>query len=120
MHEGLCLSARKKVFDYLRLLSLGSASSWLLAGVSFLQASSLPTKSTEIVQLGAAHAAATGNVDLVDYARVHREDTFYALSETDLADGEAGLRTRRLLDNDALKRLQTLLIAFLDLDLNAD
>src|SRR4029077_14901326 len=46
------------------------------------------------------------------------EDTLDAVTETDLAHGEAGLRPAVALDDDAFERLQAFLVAFLDLDVH--
>src|SRR4051812_8964816 len=89
----LLASARKN-------LSLGGALRRHVP-VGFLQAGGLAAQSAEEVQLSATDAAAAGDVNLVDHARVHRKDALDSVAEAHLANGKAGLRARGLLDHDA-------------------
>src|SRR3954469_255165 len=111
---GASLSARKT----LRLLGL--CGDRLFAGIQFLDTSRFATQSAEEIELRATHAAGAHDIDLVDNAGVHREDTLHAVSEAHLADGKAGLRAGGLLDHDAFERLYAFLVAFLDLYVYAD
>src|SRR6516164_8110937 len=82
------------------------------------QTSGFALQSAEIEKAGAAHLGRAHQIDLVDDLRVEREDTLDALTEADLANREAGLRTVVALDHHAFKRLHALLVAFFDLDVD--
>jgi len=88
--------------------------------IDFLQAGSLAAESADVEELGAADAITTDLVDAINYLRVEGEDALDALAEAHLADGEGALCALVDGDNEAFKRLQTLLVAFLDLDLDAN
>src|SRR5262249_43631319 len=74
----------------------------------------------QIIQLRAPHLRGPHHIHLIHDLRVDGEDAFYALAEAYLADGEAGLGAACARNDDTLKRLDALLVAFLDLDLNFD
>src|SRR5579863_896859 len=58
---------------------------------------------------------------MIDYRRVNGKDALHALAEADLANGDGFSHAAVMLgDHGALKRLQALLVAFLDLDVHAD
>ena len=50
----------------------------------------------QVIELGAAHLAATHDLDGVDVRRIDREDALHALAVGDLANGEALLETAAL------------------------
>src|SRR5579884_135062 len=85
------------------------------------QAGSLAFEPAQVIQLGAAHAAGSDKVDVIDHWRVDREDALNALAETDLANGN-GLAQAAVLTRDygAFESLQTLLVALANSDVHAD
>src|SRR5688500_16112725 len=86
----------------------------------FLDARGLAGEVAEVVQLGAAHAAAAHHLDSTDHRAVHREDALDADAVRDLADGEGLADTAATTgDAHALERLDALLVAFLHPDVNA-
>ena len=92
-----------------------------LCGASNLtQTRSLATETTKVEQLCAADFIGANLLHLVHNLAVVRKDALNALAEAHLADGEAALRSVLASNAHALKRLQTLFIAFLDLYLNAN
>jgi hypothetical protein len=93
--------------------SLGSAS-------DFLETSSLTAETAEVEELGAANLVGAELLDLVDNLGVIGEDTLDALAEAHLADGKSSLRALLASDDHAFEGLETLFIAFFDLDLHAD
>ena len=75
----------------------------------------------QIVKLGAAHAAGAHDVDVIDHRSVHRENALYALAKADLSHGDGFADARVLAGNHgSFKRLQTFLVAFFDLDVDAN
>src|SRR5271170_5237029 len=91
-----------------------------LRPVDFLEASSLAAQSAQVEELGAADLGGTDLFDPVDDLGVEGEDTLDALAEADLSDGEAALGSALERNHDALKSLDTFLIALFDLDLDAN
>ena len=75
----------------------------------------------EVVELRTADLAAANDVNLLDERAVDREHTLNANTVRGAADGE-GLRDAAMLlgNNGALKSLDTLLVAFLDADGDAN
>src|SRR5687768_4827986 len=89
--------------------------------LAFLQTGSLAAQAAKVVKLRPAHASSADHVDMVDYRSVHREDSFDALAEADLANGDGLAHAAVIAGNDnTLKRLQTLLVAFPDFDVHPD
>src|ERR1700744_432742 len=84
------------------------------------QTGSFATQTAEVEELGAANLVAADLFDLVDDPGVVGEDALDALTKAHLADGEGTLGSFAAGDDHALERLQTLLVAFLDLHLDAD
>src|SRR5579859_1666341 len=75
----------------------------------------------QIIQFGASHPARTHHVDMIDHPRVQRKNALDPLSKAHLADRNAFAHARILARNHrALERLQPLLVAFLDFDVNAN
>src|SRR5271166_1092005 len=86
---------------------------------SLFQARGLTLQGAQIVQLGAADATGAYHIDVVHHFGVYREDTFHALAETDLADGDALSHTFAVAgDHGTFESLEALFLAFLDLDVN--
>src|SRR5687767_12294669 len=73
-------------FRFLGVLGIGSCS--LLDPLGFLHPGGLALQVAQEVQLRAAHAGRTHDVDLGNRRRVQREDALHALAERHLADGE--------------------------------
>src|SRR6185436_10629671 len=86
----------------------------------FADAGRLALQVAEVVELGAAYAAAAHHLDAVDRRRVEREDALDADAARHLARGE-GLADAAALpaDDDALEDLDALLVAFHHLDVHA-
>src|SRR5260370_3809482 len=83
---------------------------------ALFQAGSFALQRTQIVQLGAAHAAGADDIDVVHHLRMYREDTLHALAKTDLSDGDALAHTHSVAcDQHAFESLEALFLAFLDL-----
>jgi hypothetical protein len=100
---------------------------WLLQGINelvgagdFLETGSLAAEIAKVEELGAANLVGAELLNLIDDLGVVGEDALDALAEAHFADGEGALGA--LLDGDdhAFESLETLFIAFLDLNLNAD
>src|SRR5208337_2630869 len=89
-------------------------------GVHFAQACGFAPQRAQIVQLGPPDVGRAQYIDLVDHFGVRREDALDALAEAHLADGEARLVAGALRNDDALERLQALLVAFLNPDMHPD
>src|SRR6056297_1793291 len=86
-----------------------------------LDASCLAFEITKVEQLGATDLAATLDHDRVDDRAESLENTLYAGTVRDLANGEGGIDTAVLLgDNHAFECLDTLAIAFSDPDVDHD
>ena len=86
-----------------------------------LETRGLAFEVAKVIQFRAPDIAGADHVDMVDHTRVHRENTFHALAEADLAHGDAFAHARIVArDDGAFKSLQPLLIAFLDLHVNPD
>ena len=82
-------------------------------------AGSAPDAITQVVELGAPHIAAGGDLDLLDLGRVHGERALDADAEGLLADGERLAQTAALaLDDDALEHLGAAAIALDDLEVH--
>src|SRR5438128_8282767 len=93
----------------------------LLCGFHFLNASRFAAEFANVIQLRAPHASGADDLDLVDDLRVKRKDSFNAVPERHLANGECCARSAVLLSNaDAFKDLDAFLIAFLDLHVDLD
>src|SRR6185312_3230802 len=89
--------------------------------LALAQTGSFALKTAEVVELGAANASGTDHIDMIDYARVDGEDALHALAEADFADGDGFAHTGIIAGNErALERLQPLLVAFLDFDVDAE
>src|SRR5690349_5099933 len=87
----------------------------------FLHAGGLAAQVPQEVQLGAAHARRTHQLDLVDHRRMEREDALDALAERHLADREARPDAAAVhADHHALEHLDALLVAFAHLHVHAD
>src|SRR5580658_1849874 len=88
--------------------------------LAFAQTGGLALETAQIVKFGAAHASGADHIDMVDHFRVDGEDALDALAEADFTDrdglADAGVIAR---DESPLKRLQPLLVAFLNLDVDA-
>ena len=84
------------------------------------QTSCFAFESAQIVELGAANFGGAQQIDLVDHFGVDGKNALHALAKADLAHSEAGLRPVVALDDHAFKGLQSLLVAFLDLHVDAD
>src|SRR3954470_6088510 len=83
-------------------------------GLLLADARGLAGEVTQVVELGAAHAATTDDIDVGQHGAVQREDALDADAVGNLADGEAGADTRATTrDADTLERLNALLFAFL-------
>src|SRR6185437_6558556 len=101
-------------------LRLGFCRSGLLWTLLLANARGFAAQTTEVVQLGAAHAPGAQNFDFVDHARVDRENAFHALAEGDLAHGEGVARAAVIAgDADAFEGLDALLVPLLDLHVHA-
>jgi hypothetical protein len=76
--------------------------------------SALPGEVTQVVQLGAAHAAAAHDLDVGEHGAVEREDALDADAVRDLADRERRAHTRSRAGRcRPLERLDALLSPFL-------
>src|SRR5204862_7737267 len=85
----------------------------------FLDPRSLAGQIAQIVELGAAHAAAALDGDLADRRAVGLEDALDALAVRDLAHRERGVESAvAARDHDALVSLDTLTVALYHLDLH--
>src|SRR6516162_3279285 len=116
-------------YDLLQASPLGCLTSsatkqvWLCflgTHVHFPQACCLAAQRAQVEQFGATHVRRTHDLDLVDDLRVEGEDTFHSVSEAHLAHDEARLRAPAFGDDQALKHLYSLLVAFLDLHVHAN
>jgi hypothetical protein len=86
-----------------------------------LDLSSLAGTTTQIEQLGAANLALADNGDLLNEGAVDGEDTLNADTVGNAANGKGLCNAAVLLSNDgALESLDTLTLAFLDANVNAD
>ena len=87
----------------------------------FAQSRRLADPVAQIVQLRSSHSAVADDVDVVDLGGMKGERPLHADAEGKTSDGEglsdAAVSER---DDDALKRLQSLSVAFFDLDPNLD
>ena len=87
----------------------------------FADLRALAHAATQIVKLCAANEAVTDGFDLLDGGGMDGEDLLNADAVSDTTDGDRLLDAAVLLgDHDALKDLDTLTGAFLDLDMDAD
>src|SRR5580700_4141075 len=84
------------------------------------EAGGFATQRAQIIQLGAADFRRAHQLDPIDYLRVLGKNALDALTEADLADRKTGLGTARTRDDYAFERLQTLLVAFLNLYVDAN
>src|SRR5450631_4837685 len=80
--------------------------------IHFLQTGGLAAQSANVEQLGATYFIAANLFDLVHNLGVERENALHALPKAHLANGKGALRPTVDGDHEALKRLQTFLIAF--------
>ena len=85
----------------------------------FLDLGALAHAAAQIVQLGTPHSTVADHLDLVDGGRVHGEDLLHTDTVGDAAHGD-GLGDAAVLlgDDGALEDLDTLAVAFLDLDVH--
>ena len=84
------------------------------------EAGSLTAQAAEIEELGAADFVAADLLYLIDNLGVEGEDALDALAEAHLAHGKGALRAAAAGDDHALEGLETLFLAFLNLDLHAN
>src|SRR5580693_2551246 len=77
-------------------------------------------EAAQIIKLGAADFGRAQQIHFVDHFGVNGENAFHALSEADLPDGKAGLRSVVALDHHAFKGLHALFVAFFDLHMHAN
>src|SRR5882724_94150 len=91
-----------------------------MVALHILQAGSLATQTTQIIKLSAADFGRFHHIHFIHDFRSDGEDALNAVAEADLAHGEAGLRAAVFGDDNALKRLKTLFVAFFNLYLHAD
>ena len=90
-----------------------------VAEIAFFDARRFTAQITQVVKLRPAHTTAADDVDMIDNRRVEREDAFDADAERDLANRHGFTRAAVFAgDDDALKNLQALLVAFLDANVN--
>src|SRR5579863_3991027 len=88
---------------------------------AFLEASGFSLESAKIIEFGAADLAGADHVDAVDDSRAQRKDTLHAMAKTDFADCDRLAHARILArEHGAFKYLNTLFLAFFDLDVNLD
>ena len=81
----------------------------------------LARKIAQAVKARAADAASSQHLHLVDSRRMHRKDSLDADSVGNFPDRESGAVCAPInLDHDALEGLDALLLAFDDLDVNAN
>ena len=89
--------------------------------VAFAETRCFALQIAQIVKLGAAHAAGAHHVDVVDHRGVKRENALHALAKADLAHRDGFAEPRVLAgDHGAFESLQSLFVAFFDLDVDAD
>src|SRR5438270_7681805 len=86
----------------------------------FLQSRRLALQTTQVIQLRPTHLCRADDLNLIDDLGVQGEDALYALSEADLADGEARLQSAALFDHGAFEYLHALFVAFFDLHVHTD
>jgi hypothetical protein len=101
----------------------GLESERLLGGdgaVDFLETGGLATQTAKVEEFGAANLGRSNLFDLVNDLCVEGEDTLDALAEADLAHSEAALGTLLEGDDDTLEGLDAFLVAFFNLDLDAN
>ena len=92
-----------------------------LAACPLLETGGLALELPQVVELRATHSVALDDIDLLDDRRVQWEDALDALSETHLADGDRLTNARIVAgQQDSLKDLDALFLAFPDLDVNLD
>src|SRR5579862_3531367 len=78
-------------------------------------------QSAQIVEAGAAYAVSREHLQLVDSRRMHRKDSLDADAVRNLANGEGrAVGAAIYFDHDAFEGLDALLLAFDDLDVNAN
>src|SRR5262249_10252808 len=83
------------------------------------QTGSFALEVAQIVKLGAAYATGTHYVNVINNPGIQREDTFHALSETNLANGDAFAHRHAVTRNhDPFESLEALFIAFLNFDVD--
>src|SRR5690606_14087580 len=94
----------------------------LLAGDVGLEAGGLAPQLAQVVELGAAAAAAAHDRDLADQRRVEREDALDALAEGDLAHGHGAAGAAAVLarDDDALEGMGAGPVALGDIVVDTD
>ena len=85
------------------------------------QAGGLAAQLAQIVELGAANAAGAQHFNLIDHRRVHRKNSFHAMAERNLPDGEGGMVAGAALsDHGTFEDLDSFLVAFFDFDVDPD
>jgi hypothetical protein len=94
-----------------------SRSRYRLDGTLFLDASSLPAQSTQVVQLGSADLTASKNLDAIDPWRMEKEGSFDTDAVRDAADRKGlGETTTSPAHYDAFEVLDTLFARLDNLD----
>src|SRR5581483_5822289 len=97
----------------------GRMKTWRL--LAFSQPGSLALQPAEIVEFGPPGTARADHVDVIDHLGMDRENTFDSLPETDFPNRDALAQPGVVPGNHgAFKRLQPLLVAFLDLHVDPD
>jgi hypothetical protein len=93
----------------------------LITCILFLDTGRFAAKITQVIKFRSANSTVTDNVDVIDYRSVQRKDALDADAKADLADGDRFTRAAVFAgDHNALKNLETFLVAFLDADVNLD
>ena len=91
------------------------------AHLPLLDAGGLAGEMAQVVELGAANAAAANHGNAGDHWAVHREDALDANTTRDLADGEGGADSAAADgEANAFERLEALLVTFFDADVDAN
>src|SRR3954452_15555755 len=88
-------------------------------GLLLNDAARLAAQIAQVIQLGAAHLAATHHLDRVDHRRHHGEYAFHAFAIGNLANGEALIQPAAgTADTDASIGLNARAVAFDHLDVD--
>src|SRR6516225_8494514 len=76
---------------------------------------------TQVIKLRSPNTAGAHDLDFLDSGRMQGEDTFHPVAKGDLANGESGVaRTTPQSNGRSLEDLYTFLVAFLDLNVDAN
>src|SRR6478735_3225829 len=125
----LGLELRRDAGDQLQIIGLSGRLLEAFEGLALLaarrlalgDAGSLAAASTQIIELGAAHAAATNHLDRIGQRRMNWEDALDALAIGNLAHGEVLVDPAAgPADADAFIGLHAGAVAFDHLDVNAE